>query len=416
MHRAAADRIDENGRTAPLRVLQTFPHKLGSGRIADTAWYQAEGVGAAGADLLVFPAAVSRPLPSAIRVRPTLARGRWRIPYKAIGHHHAFALHDRIVARRLEDMVHPVDIVHAWPMGALETLRAAKRLGVPTVLERPNAHTRFAYEVVQQECERLGIVLPRDHEHAYNEAVLRKEEQEYELADRLLCPSEFTRKTFLDRGFPSENLARHVYGYDETRYFPDPLRKPPPPQCGLTVLYAGVAAVRKGLHFALQAWLDSSASERGTFLIAGGFLPAYAAKLADALSHPSVRVLGHRDDVPDLMRRSDVFVLPSIEEGFGLVCVEALASGAVPLVSDACTEVCVHNENALVHRAGDVDALKEQFTMLHEDRDLLAGLRAGALRTAPDYTWRRAGVRLLGVYRDVVGEAAAAHVVAGVGA
>ncbi len=102
------------------------------------------------------------------------------------------------------------------------------------------------------------------------------------------------------------------------------------------------------------------------------------------------------------MRSSDVLVLPSLEEGYGLVCAEALACGCVPLVSDACTEVCRHQENALVHHAGDVDALTEHLTMLHRDRQLLERLRGGALRSAPDATWRRAGDVLMDAYRRAV--------------
>ena len=45
------------------------------------------------------------------------------------------------------------------------------------MLERCNAHTGFAMEVVQKECDRLGIVLPPDHEHAYNAEKLHKEEE-----------------------------------------------------------------------------------------------------------------------------------------------------------------------------------------------------------------------------------------------
>src|SRR5207237_170731 len=112
--------------------------------------------------------------------------------------------HDRIVARRLEHLAGQIDIVHTWPLGALETLKTANRLGIPTVLERPNAHTRFAYEVVQQECERLGVALPPEHEHAYKENVLIREEAEYKLATRLLCPSDFVARTFLERGFSQE--------------------------------------------------------------------------------------------------------------------------------------------------------------------------------------------------------------------
>ena len=132
--------------------------------------------------------------------------------------------------------------------------------------------------------------------------------------------------------------------------------------------------------------------------------------MADELSHESVRVLGHRTDEAELMRAHDVLVLPSIEEGFGLVCTEAIGSGCVPLVSDACTDVCRHGENALVHRVGDVDALEQQITMVATDPALLDRLRAGCLRTAPDVTWTAAGVRLLDAYQKAVdGNAAASR-------
>lgn len=379
----------------PLRALFSFPHKIGADRICHIAWHQAVGVTKAGADVLVHPGAVHRPLPPGVRVRPTLARGGFRLPYRAIGSRRAFALHDAVVARRLARVAEQVDVVHVWPLGARRTLEAAARLGIPSVLERPNAHTRFAYTVVREECERLGVPLPPDHEHAYNEDVLQAEEEEYRLADYLLCPSDFVVQTFLDEGFPRDKLLRHRYGFDEEVFFP---HDAPRLEGSLTMLFVGVAAVRKGLHFALEAWLRSPASREGTFLIAGEVLPAYAARLSEALAHPSVQVLGHRTDVPDLMRRADLLVLPSIEEGFGLVCVEAMGSGCVPLVSTACTDACRHLENALVHRVGDVEALERQITSVHDDRELLRRLRAGALEAAPGLTWKAAGEQLAGVY------------------
>jgi glycosyltransferase involved in cell wall biosynthesis len=383
---------------SPVRVLFSFPHKIGADRICSIAWYQVAGVTDAGGEVLACPGAVHRPLPANVRVSPTLGRGRFGIPYRVIGRQRAFALHDAIVARRLPRLAKELDVVHAWPVGARRTLEAAARLGIPTVLERPNAHTRFAYEVVRDEADRLGVALPANHEHAYNDEVLRIEEEEYRLADYLLCPSDFVVRTFLDQGFPPEKLLRHSYGFDE-RVF-RPADTPPEGSSGLTMLFVGVAAVRKGLHFALEAWLRSPASRDGTFLIAGEVLPAYGERLANMLVHPSVQVLGHRTDVPDLMRRSDVLVLPSIEEGFGLVCVEAMGSGCVPLVSDACTDACRHMETALVHHVGDVDALESHITAVHEDRALLATLRAGAIAAAPRYTWTAVGVELANVYRD----------------
>jgi D-inositol-3-phosphate glycosyltransferase len=384
----------------PLRVLYSFPHKLGADRICTTAWHQVDGLATAGADVLVFPGAITRPLRSSVRVHPTLAWGKFRIPYKVLGGMRAAALHDFIVAHRIEKMAGQIDIIHTWPTGSLLTLKTAARLKIPTVLERPNAHTRFAYEVVQRECNRLGVPLPPNHEHAFKADVLRKEEEEYRLADRLLCPSEFVVKTFLDQGFPKEKLVRHIYGFDEKIYYPEAgVRNS---QRGLTMLFVGVCAVRKGVHYALEAWLQSPAHREGTFLIAGEFLPAYARRLARMLAHPSVKVLGHRKDVPDLMRRSDIMILPSIEEGFGLVCTEAIASGCVPLVSEACTDLCKHMGNALVHRVGDVKTMAKQITLLDEDRGLLEKLRAAGQREAPEITWRAAGEKLLRVYREIV--------------
>ncbi len=113
-------------------------------------------------------------------------------------------------------------------------------------------------------------------------------------------------------------------------------------------------------------------------------------------------MLGHWNDVPDLMRQSDILVLPSIEEGFGLVIADAMGSGCVPLASDACTEICEHLKTGLVHSVGDVAALTEHITMLHQDRALLERLRRTSLETAHEVTWTAAGVKLLQVYRDVI--------------
>jgi hypothetical protein len=152
----------------PVRVLYSFPNKLGADRICYTAWQQVNWVAAAGADVTVFAGGVVRPLNPGVKAITTLARGRLRLPYKLLGSKRTLALHDYIVAGRLKNLADRFDIIHTWPSGALRTLKAAAELGIPTVLERPNAHTRFAIEVVKQECERLGLTMPPGHEHAEN--------------------------------------------------------------------------------------------------------------------------------------------------------------------------------------------------------------------------------------------------------
>src|ERR1700674_1365764 len=95
----------------PIRVLYSFPHKLGAERICYTAWQQINGLAAAGADILACPGALQRPVPPGVRVNSTLARGPVRIPYKVVGSRRAFALHDYIVSRRIEKLADQIDII-----------------------------------------------------------------------------------------------------------------------------------------------------------------------------------------------------------------------------------------------------------------------------------------------------------------
>jgi glycosyltransferase involved in cell wall biosynthesis len=386
-----------------LRVLYSFPHKLGADRICTTAWHQVDGLAKAGIDLLVCPAAVSKPPATSMQVAPTLARGRFRIPFRVLGRMRAFALHDYIVSRRLAHSTQPVDLVHVWPLGGLKTMQVAAELGIPTVMERPNAHTRLAYEVVATECRQLGIDLPPGHEHAYNASVLEREEMEYRLATRLLCPSDFVAQSFLDLGFAPQRLLRHQYGFDPLQYHPAADRRPATGP--LSMLFVGGCAPRKGLHHALKAWLASPASRDGRFRIAGAFVAGYAEKLSALLEHPSVEVLGHRSDIAELMRQSDILTLPSIEEGSALVTSEARGCGCVLLVSHAAGAICRHEHNALVHRAGDVAELTRHITMLHEDRELLRRLRESSLANNSEATWDAAGRRLASAYHEVVNSA-----------
>jgi glycosyltransferase involved in cell wall biosynthesis len=383
-----------------VRALYSFPHRLGADRICHTAQQQVNSLAAAGADVMLFPAALQGRVADGVEVHPTLARGRVRIPYRLLGSKRAFALHDYIVSRRVEKLAGQIDIIHTWPLGARQTLQTAAKLGIPTVLERPNAHTRFAIEEVKRECEHLGLTMPPGHEHADDPEKLRIEEEEYRLADRLLCPSDFVARTFLEEGFPQEKLLRHQYGFDEKVYFA--VEQSGDPKRGLTMLFVGGCAPRKGLHYALQAWLRSPAHREGKFLIAGAFMSGYSEKLSSMLSHESIRVLGHRNDVPELMRTSDILVLPTVEEGSALVTSEARGSGCVLLVSEASGAICQDGENALVHRVGDVDGLTQHITMLSEDRILLGRLRKASLATIHEITWTAAGRKLLQIYRAVI--------------
>ena len=294
-----------------------------------------------------------------------------------------------------------IDVVHCWPRATLATAAAARRLGVASVRELPNAHTGYAYDVVRRELQRLGLPETRGHSHTHNAAALALEENEFRAVDRLAAPSEFVRQTFLERGFDAARLARHRYGFDPAAI---PLgRDAERGRDGLEVLFIGRCEPRKGLHYALRAWHESGAAERGRFRIFGEFYPGYRKLLSGLLNDPSVEVHPFTSDPASAMRSSDVLVLPTVEEGSALVTYEAQAAGCVLAVSEAAGAYCEHGRHGLVHPVGDVETLTAHLRTLDLDRALLGELRRNALAHRSVLTWAAAATALEALYREAIG-------------
>ena len=207
--------------------------------------------------------------------------------------------------------------------------------------------------------------------------------------------------TFISRGFEKCQIVRHRYGYDDTEFLSLPKSNGNRP---FTAAFVGRCEPRKGLHYALEAWRASGASHGGKFLIAGTFVPGYREMLAHLLEHPSVELLGFLDNPSAVMQRSDVLLLPSIEEGSALVTYEARACGCVLVVSDATGAYCEHMREGLVHPARDVKTLTEHLRLLYKSPHLLAELRRKSLLGVPDLSWKAAGWHLVTVYQEVVSQ------------
>jgi glycosyltransferase involved in cell wall biosynthesis len=386
-----------------LRVLYSFPlWIMHTGGVPTTGYHQVSGLVKSGVQVILCCGAILDPIKGLHSQRETLKFVGLKLPLGLLGTRRSAALHDRIVARNLP-RIHKkdrIDIVHCWPSGALETLKVARELGIKTVLERPNAHTRYAMEVVGRECERLGVTLPKSHSHAFNAYALKREEEEFELADCLLCPSEFVAQTFLEKGFSRTKIARHQYGFDPTRFrvsVDDLARVDERP---FSMVFVGSCEPRKGLHYALDAWLASKACKNGTFYICGKYIPGYRKLLADRLAHPSIKDVGFLANVAPLMQNCHALVLPTIEEGFGLVTCEARACGCVLLVSNAASEACEHMKTGLVHKVGNVDTLRQHIDLLASDKELFSQIRNNSLATVHELTWDKAAESLIRAYQE----------------
>lgn len=377
------------------RVLYSFPHALGRAGIAETALQQIRGLARCGVPVVLFcTSALDVELPEGVELHQTLVVAGQRIPHRALGVQHAYDYHDRRVAAWLWKHPDAVDVVHAWPRGCLQTLNAAREVGVPALRESPNAHTASTVRASAAAAEDAEVALPSGHSHAAGSEVLAQEDREYRAATAVLVPSDYARREFVAEGFPPERLLQHRYGCDLER-FPARLSAEPHP---FRAVFVGRGDPTKGLHIALEAW-RLAGIPGGEFLIAGALQPDYEAALLLLLERPGVERLGFVSDVPTLLGSADVLLLPSWTEGSALVILEAQASGCVPLVSDAAGALGAPGEDFLEHHVGDTETLAAQLSGLAGDPSRLAALSAGLTERRESRGWGAAADALLGCYR-----------------
>ncbi|MCA1648580.1 MAG: glycosyltransferase family 4 protein [Chloroflexi bacterium] len=136
----------------------------------------------------------------------------------------------------------------------------------------------------------------------------------------------------------------------------------------------GRLALQKGQRHLIAAMplLLERVPRAHAVIAGGGDLEDYLIELASEMGvAEQVHVLGPRRDVPALMHAIDVFVMPSIWEGFGLVLLEAMAAGRPIVASRVATipEVVADGQTGLLVPAGDPLALATALAELAEQPD-----------------------------------------------
>jgi alpha-maltose-1-phosphate synthase len=278
---------------------------------------------------------------------------------------------DRWIAARLA----PTDVAHALPGCGLELRRAAKRrFGALTVCDSGTSHERFLDSLMHDEAVKAGVDYRRvDDRH------LRYVESEYEEADLITVPSSFARKSFVGMGIDPAKVAVTPYGAELRDFFPVGKRDD-----RFRILFVGTVCLRKGVTSLLEA-VSQLNLPNAELCIRGGDAPEAGQLLARYRgSIPLIRVPPQqRGKMRDLFSQASVLVLPSIEDGFGLVICQAMACG-IPVIASRSTggpEVIHDGVDGFLVDAGDSRTLRDRLTCLFENPDDRLEMGAAA-RTA----------------------------------
>jgi len=227
------------------------------------------------------------------------------------------------------------DAIWAFNGAALETFERAREMGKFCVLEQTMAPYHVHDQLLQKEKQRWSGWQPDLELMQGKNPFGEREVREWELADRIVCGSQFVVDGIAQLGGPVEKCVIIPYAVDLENFVHIP--KTPVGDRPIRVLFAGEVGLRKGVPYLLNALSMMGPGQ-------------VQARLAGRVKIPE-EITGRYSDVarfegfiprsamPELFTWADVFVLPSVVEGSATVIYEAVASG-LPVV-------CSPNSGAL---------------------------------------------------------------------
>jgi len=219
-------------------------------------------------------------------------------------------------------------------------------------------------------------------------------------AGAIIAVSEFTRGQVVSLlGVEPAKVRVVHHGIRGLDYRPDAPRE-------RVILSVGAIQKRKNIARLVEAFESVDSSWRLVLAGSSGYGSAeILARIANSPAHPRISVTGYvtTDELAALYAQAGIFAFPSLDEGFGMPVLEAMAAG---------TPVITSNRSALPEVAGDAAILvdpEDAAALGQALRDLTASLelrrdwaRRGVAR-ARLFTWEKAVRETWNVYRELIG-------------
>jgi glycosyltransferase involved in cell wall biosynthesis len=291
-----------------------------------------------------------------------------------------------------------------WLAGACDVAHAQTPLLIPTisaaqVVTIHDLHFLSHPEGSEREIRRDFPGLVRDHAQRADHIIVSSAYAARDVQRRLTVPA--AKMTLCEPGPPPWAAAIA----EERRTAP----------AGSVIVFIGTVEPRKNVRGLLAAYgrLRQRRTDAPDLVIAGGVRESARADLASALSPPlagHVWIRGYVSDVErrQLYRDARLLVLPSLEEGFGLPVLEAMASGVPVVISNRGSLPEVAGPAASPVDPDDVVGLSDAMAALL-DRELAAAATAAGLVQSARYSWQTCALAARQAYRAAVTARAERH-------
>ena len=250
------------------------------------------------------------------------------------------------------------------------------------------------YQLYQEMHQRWGILKNPSgfKEYLLNEKKARFYKDEALLADYHIVASSFSLQTITRLGIPKENVFVIPYGVAVEKIS----KKEEYAQSGrLKVLYVGEVSPQKGIYNLLEVCKALSGAIE--MHVVGGGYESLCQEIREQIKELTV-YHGYllQKELFKLYAECDVFLFPSLGDGFGFVVIEAMAAGLPVICSSNSVgaDAIADFENGFTYPAGDTHTLKDKIQYFITHRDEVKRMGENARKKAMQYTWQEYNAKI----------------------
>jgi glycosyltransferase involved in cell wall biosynthesis len=301
--------------------------------------------------------------------------------YLRIGHWFAGAVAGDL---RREKLNPDLDVFFGFNTGCLETLQLTRERNIISICDQIDP-ARVEEDMVLEEVRKWpgwqkqpGKIPEEYWQHM---------SAEWQAASMVLVNSEWSRQALIKQGVPAEKMFIVPCAYEAEKTHIPARRNLDGP---LTVLWIGTVMLRKGIQYLIEAAKLLKDNPRIRIVIAG---PLLISEEAVKSAPSNMEFIGRitRDQTEDWYRKADVFVLPTVSDGFAITQVEAMCQALPVITTPNCGDVVTDGVDGLLVPACDAAALAAAIERLDSDRQLLREMSYRALdKSAHFYLPRQA--------------------------
>jgi glycosyltransferase involved in cell wall biosynthesis len=268
--------------------------------------------------------------------------------------------------------------------------------GVICIVDEGSAHILSQRRLLEEEYKQLGL----EYKNKQSKRLLDETLLEYNSSDYIVVPSLFVKSTFIEQGINNDKILVNPYGVDLSQF-----KQIEKKDDVFRVIYCGRLSIQKGSHYLLQAIYELEIDDFELWHIGGvedemtPFIKKYKANnILYKGTHPQAELY-------KFYSQGSAFILPSIQDGFGMVIFQAMACGLPVVLSEntgAYDVVTKDGEEGFVIPIRSVEAIKEKIKYLYENQDICIEMgRKAKRRVSYGFTWDDYGKRYIDFLKKI---------------